>query len=59
MMFSELPSGPLYFVVVRPGKSSRLMVKDGHGQFRTASDYKLAENHGIEPNTQVQQVHLK
>jgi hypothetical protein len=59
MKFSDLPSNPTHFVVITQNGSSKLLVKDGHGQIRSASDYKPLQDHKVMPNTEVQQVSLK
>lgn len=59
MKFSSLPSEPVHFVVIRPDRSSLLLAKDGQGRVRLAMGYELVEDHGIKPDTEVQQIDMK
>ena len=56
MKFSDLPQG--WFVVSNLSGPSVLMAKDTKGQIRL-SNYELVKDHGVAPETEVQEVHLK
>lgn len=57
MKFSSLAKSS-YFVVIKRGES-QLLGKDCKGKVRTAREWMLLENHGINRDTQVQRVFLK